>query len=204
MSDAIRKQRDGRSGDAPGGDSPRDELWFARCEAGQEAGPGATPSPIAGAPDARIEIPSQPAYLAPLRAFVSALAARCGFDEVTQFQLALAVDEAVANVINHGYDRNPDGRIWISVWNEPEDRPGLRFVLEDAGRQVDPGTIRSRQLEDIRPGGLGVHIIREVMDQCQWERRDAGGMRLTLVKHLAHGVAHARAEDRRERPGSRD
>lgn len=135
-------------------------------------------------PDARVEITSQPGWLAPLRAFVTALAARAGFDEVAQFQLALAIDEAVANVINHGYDRRPDGRIWISVWSESEPRAALRFVLEDSGRQVDPCAIRSRHLDDVRPGGLGVHIIKEVMDECRWEQRPVGGMRLTLVKFL--------------------
>jgi anti-sigma regulatory factor (Ser/Thr protein kinase) len=47
---------------------------------------------------------------------------------------------------------------------------------------VDPATIRSRDLDDIRPGGLGVHIIHEVMDEVRYERRDSRGMRLTMVK----------------------
>lgn len=147
---------------------------------------GASTSTDASRPDAeaRIEIPSQPLFLAPLRAFVTCLAERAGFDEVTQFQIALAIDEAMANIINHGYGRNPDGRIWLHVSRLAEGRPGLRFVIEDLGRQVDPASIRSRPLEEIRPGGLGVHIIREVMNDCRWEQRSAGGMRLTLVKYL--------------------
>lgn len=139
------------------------------------------------APEATIDIPSQPSFLAPLRAFISTIAERCGFDEVAQFQLALAIDEAVANVINHGYGRRPDGRVRLKLWRIADDRGGLQVVIEDEGRQVDPSAIRSRDLDDVRPGGLGVHIIREVMDHCRWERRTQGGMRLVLVKFLASG-----------------
>jgi hypothetical protein len=64
---------------------------------------------------------------------------------------------------------------------------GLRIVIEDCGRQADPDAIKGRDLDDIRPGGLGVHIIREVMDQAVYEKRPAGGMRLTLVKWLDTG-----------------
>ena len=50
--------------------------------------------------------------------------------------------------------------------------------------QVDPSTIRSQNLDDIRPGGLGVYIIREIMDEVRYEQRDGGGMRLSMVKQL--------------------
>lgn len=136
-------------------------------------------------PEARLDIPSQPAFLAPLRAFITTIAERCGFDEVAQFQVALAIDEAVANVINHGYGRRPDGRVCVKLWRITHGREGLQVVIEDEGRQVDPDQIRSRNLDDVRPGGLGVHIIREVMDHCRWERRSEGGMRLVLVKFVA-------------------
>lgn len=151
------------------------------------------PDPARVDVEARIEIPSQPSFLAPLRAFVTCLAERVGFDEIAQFQIALAVDEAVANIINHGYGRRPDGRIWLHVARIENARPGLRFVLDDDGRQVDPDSIRSRSLDEVRPGGLGVHIIREVMDECRWERRSAGGMRVTLVKFLSADAASATA-----------
>ena len=60
----------------------------------------------------------------------------------------------------------------------------VRIVLDDRAKQVDPATIRSRDLDDIRPGGLGVYLIREIMDDVQFEHRDGGGMRLTMSKRL--------------------
>jgi anti-sigma regulatory factor (Ser/Thr protein kinase) len=155
------------------------------------------------APEAQIELPSQPVFLAPLRAFITAIAERCGFDEATQFQIALAIDEAVANVINHGYGRRPDGRVCLKLWRIAGERRGLQVVIEDEGRQVDPSVIRSRNLDEVRPGGLGVHIIQEVMDHSRWERRSEGGMRLILVKFLgAQGACRPAGDAAAATPGS--
>ncbi len=138
-----------------------------------------------GDPEIRLEMASKPRLLAAARAMVGNVAQRLGFTEVQCGQISLAVDEALCNIIKHGYDRRSDGKIWISIWALTNGRGSMKIVLEDRAKQVEPESIRSRDLEDIRPGGLGVFIIREVMDEVTYERRRSGGMRLTLVKHLA-------------------
>lgn len=136
-------------------------------------------------PHLRIEMVSQPRYLAGARAMIASVAQRLGFDECECGQIALALDEALCNVINHGYGRNPGGRIWISVWPlEDDERGGVRIRIEDEGRQVDPAEIRSRSLDEIRPGGLGVFIMKEIMDRVEYERRPSAGMSLLLEKRL--------------------
>jgi anti-sigma regulatory factor (Ser/Thr protein kinase) len=149
----------------------------------------ASDSAAAGPPHLRLELLSQPRLLAAARALVSNFAQRLGFNEIQCGQISLAVDEAICNIINHGYDKREDGRIWLSAWgNEPSehnretDHAMIRIMLEDEARQVDPATIRSRDLSDIRPGGLGVHLIRETMDSVLYEKRSEGGMRLTMTK----------------------
>ncbi len=138
-------------------------------------------------PDIRLEMRSQPRLLAAARAMVMQFAQRIGFPDAACGQISLAVDEALCNVINHGYERRPDGHIWLNLWAlDGDDPPGLKVVIEDRARQVDPAAIRPRNLEDIRPGGLGVHIIREIMDEAHYEKREGGGMRLTMIKR---GVA---------------
>ena len=115
------------------------------------------------------------------------VARRTGFTELDCSQIALAVDEALCNVFRHGYDRRVDGRIWMRIWPKPSsgaELGSLRIVIEDEAKQVDPEQIKSRELDDIRPGGLGVHIIRQVMDEVQYERRDGAGMRLTMSKSV--------------------
>jgi len=138
----------------------------------------------ASEPHVRLEMLSQARFLAGARAMISNLAQRLGFNEIHCGQISLAVDEALCNIINHGYSKKPDGRIWLNIWALESDPPAMHIVIEDRARQVDPATIRSRDLEDIRPGGLGVYIIREVMDHVRYEQRDGGGMRLTMTKRL--------------------
>lgn len=139
------------------------------------------------APHIRLELVSNPVYLSGARELINAVAKRVGFDDIACSKIALAVDEALCNIIRHGYDRATDKPIWISIWPlaQGEDhRPvgGLRLVIEDEARQVTPEQMRGRELEDIKPGGLGVHIIKEVMDEVTYEQRSGAGMRLTLVK----------------------
>jgi anti-sigma regulatory factor (Ser/Thr protein kinase) len=139
--------------------------------------------PQAGIAHVRLEMLSQARFLSAARAMVSHIAQRLGFSELHCGQISLAVDEALCNIINHGYEKRPDGRIWLNVWALDEDPQGIKLVIEDRARQVDPETIRSRDLEDIRPGGLGVYIIREIMDEVRYEKREGGGMRLTMIKY---------------------
>ncbi len=134
-------------------------------------------------PAVRLEMFSQPRFLAATRALVGSIAQRIGFSEFQCGQISLAVDEALCNVITHGYDRRDDGKLWLNLW--PLDTPpGIKVIIEDLARQVDPGSIQPRDLDDIRPGGLGVHIIREIMDEVTYERRRERGMRLTMIKHV--------------------
>lgn len=155
-------------------------------------------------PHIRVELLSNPIYLCGARELVGSVAKRLGFDDLDCSKIALAVDEALCNIIRHGYARRTDRPIWISIWPveaQGEAKPcGIRIVIEDEARQVDPDDVRGRDLADIRPGGLGVHIIREVMDEVAYERRDGAGMRLTLIKRcqsvdtparLAHALGAA-------------
>ena len=57
----------------------------------------------------------------------------------------------------------------------------VRFVLRDYGRSCDPAKIKSRELEDIRPGGLGVHIIKQAFDSVIYTPQPRG-TRLVLEK----------------------
>lgn len=141
---------------------------------------------VAAQPALVLEMSSDPKLLAAARAMIGKLAERLGFADSQAAQIALALDEALCNIINHGYNRRSDGRIWVRVWPSDGDAAGIRIVIEDLARQVDPSSIRSRDLDDVRPGGLGVHIIRESMDHVQYEKREGGGMRLTIVKHLVN------------------
>lgn len=139
------------------------------------------------APHIEIRLVSDPIYLSGARELVGSVARRLGFDDLQCSKIALAVDEALCNIIRHGYDRAPDKPIWIRLWPDARDEAGaplgLRLQIDDEARQVEIETLKSRDLDDIRPGGLGVHIIREIMDEVVYSKRETKGMRLTMIKH---------------------
>lgn len=141
-------------------------------------------SEAAGTPHLKLEMLSQARLLSAARSMVGNFAQRLGFNEVECGQISLAVDEAICNVINHGYEKSEEGRIWLSVWGLDGDAAGVRVLIEDEARQVEPGQIKSRDLDDVRPGGLGVFIIHEIMDEVQYAKRKQGGMQLNMVKYV--------------------
>jgi anti-sigma regulatory factor (Ser/Thr protein kinase) len=99
--------------------------------------------------------------------------------------LDVALDEAVSNAINHGYDAGVRGEIAVRLRR----RPGSVLVeIEDDGRPFDPLQAPPPDLTSPlaeRPiGGLGVHLIRNLMDEVAYARHDGRNI-LKLVKHLA-------------------
>lgn len=134
----------------------------------------------------RVELLSHPTYISGVREMVSSICRRIGFPELCCGQMALAVDEALCNVMKHGYDGREDQPISLGLQihekNGEGDESSIRVVIEDRAKQVDPKTICGRDLQDVRPGGLGVHMIREIMDDAIYEKREGGGMRLIMSK----------------------
>jgi len=132
-------------------------------------------------PLVHLHILSRPELLAPVRALVNAMAANAGLDDIAACHLVLAMDEALTNIIRHGYDDDANGHIWISIATL-EENSGLQIVIEDRARTVDPATLHSRDLDDIRPGGLGMHLMHTLVDRFEQIARKGGGMRVVLEK----------------------
>jgi anti-sigma regulatory factor (Ser/Thr protein kinase) len=132
-----------------------------------------------------LTILSDPANLAKVRLAVEAGAKRVGFDQKACAAMALAVDEALTNVMRHAYCGAPDKEIDIAIedFNASDDRQGLMICIRDSGKVVDPSKIKGRELSDVRPGGLGVHIMREVMDEVVYECPPGGGTCLRMTKY---------------------
>lgn len=132
-----------------------------------------------------IRVTSETANITIVRSAVLAAAKQIGFDESDTSAIALAIDEAVTNVIRHGYEGRAGQPIEVTIDRLQRDGvPALQVTICDCARQVDPTTISGRNLEDIRPGGLGTHIIRTVMDEVEYSMRQPTGMQLRLLKKL--------------------
>jgi len=134
-----------------------------------------------------LSITSSTRSLPIVRGAVERMAKLEGFCDEDAHALTWAIDEALANVIKHGYDGRPDQPISITLRTvrAADGRGGIAVAVRDKGRQVDPGSIQGRDLDDIRPGGLGVHIIRTVMDEHCYSCCPDGGMLLEMVKYVA-------------------
>lgn len=130
----------------------------------------------------RVTIPSDPKYLPLVRALVDEGAALTGFASEDRHAISLAVTEAMTNVIRHAYGGASSERIDLVL-----DTRDARFRLDiiDYAEYVDPKRIASRPLDEVRPGGLGVHLIKSTMDEVHYDKNEHGGTTLRLVKSPA-------------------
>jgi len=132
----------------------------------------------------RITVLSDVKYLEPIRAVVNELTGLAGFDETEGHEVLLAVQEACTNVIRHCYKNCPDERIDVVLTFRDD---ALLITIDDYGEFVDPAQMQGRELEDVRPGGLGLHLMRTVMDEVDYRKNQWGGTTLTLLKRLPQG-----------------
>ena len=125
-------------------------------------------------------MPSDPRYLCVVRAAIGRLAAVIGWDESECRAIALAVDECLTNVIRHAYHSRTDCLIELEC---RENSDGLEITLLDNGDAPDRSKICAREVGCNQPGGLGTHIIKQVMDKVSYEE-SAEGNRFVASKQL--------------------
>lgn len=138
-----------------------------------------------------LQVPSSTENLALIREFVSAIGEQAGFGETETVKLALAVDEACTNVIEHAYQNEATHEVTVRV---TVDENEITFEVIDRGRGFDPTQEPILPVEELirqrRSGGLGLRLIRSIMDDVQYrivpgqmnelrmvkKRRPAGGV----------------------------
>jgi serine/threonine-protein kinase RsbW len=119
---------------------------------------------------------------------VARAARSVGFDEHALYQIELAVDEACANVVDHAYPEGPPGDMEIvCCFGEG----ALSILVRDWGQGFDPGAVESPDIEaplaDRSLGGLGLFLVRQVMDHVEFCFCSGQGNELTMVKRLEAG-----------------
>lgn len=102
----------------------------------------------------------------------------------TTMKLNLAVEEAVVNVMNYAYPQGTVGDINIEAKGDDNQ---LEFIISDSGTPFDPtakADANTSLTAEERPiGGLGIHLVRQIMDEVMYERKDNKNI-LTLRKKL--------------------
>lgn len=127
-----------------------------------------------------LRIPAYYKYLKIIKNSTDSILENLEIDNEIRYMLKLAVAEATANVIEHGYKGEQDSEIDYIIFKEEKT---LKFILRDYGNQETLNNIKSRDLEDYKDGGLGVFIIENIMDEVRYEHLEKG-TRLTMLKSL--------------------
>ena len=119
-----------------------------------------------------------------LQHFVDEVCDSVDFDQAQTMQMNLALEEAVVNVMKYAYPKDTPGDVKVDAYR---DEGQLVFTISDSGTPFDP-TAREKvdttlSLEERPIGGLGIFLVRELMDSIHYER--VGGRNvLTLCKKL--------------------
>jgi anti-sigma regulatory factor (Ser/Thr protein kinase) len=135
----------------------------------------------------KLELLSDPKLLCVVRGALERLTEVFGFSPPDRRSVTRAVDEALTNIMRHCYNGRTDQPIELRCSRVPpgssDQADGLEILLCDEGPAVDPAKLRGRRLDEIKPGGLGLHFIKQSMDTVEYQR--VGSInQFRLVKYL--------------------
>jgi serine/threonine-protein kinase RsbW len=127
--------------------------------------------------------------LSEIREFVAGLARRYGFPDEDVANIVLAVDEACTNIIKHAYQFAPDKSIEVTVTMRGD---SIEITVMDDGRSFDPAALHPPDLKEhlahYRRGGLGVYLMKKLMDDVEYRIQPGQKNLVRLVKRLPRTV----------------
>ena len=122
-------------------------------------------------------------YLDEIREFVGDIAREGGFSNKDVYNIQLATDEAASNIIEHAYEKVPDGVLELSCGIKGD---VITIILIDHGESFDPSEVPlpdlKADLSDRKIGGLGIFLMRKLMDEVRYEPRADKSNVLTMIK----------------------
>lgn len=130
--------------------------------------------------------PSHTENLELIRNFTDRLARKAGLEEMALMDVAVAVEEACVNAIKHGHqnDDNKPLRLQIKI-----DQQKLTVLVNDQGNGFDPKRLDGQNAQELlaRPknSGRGILMMKMLMDEVHFERKNSKGMQVRMVKYLA-------------------
>jgi serine/threonine-protein kinase RsbW len=132
---------------------------------------------------------SQTEKLSLVREFVSEAAGKFGFDEESINKISIAVDEACTNIIKHSYDFASNKNIDLAIiMNESK----FEIVISHQGKSFDPESVKPPDMKEylshFRRGGLGMHLMRSLMDHVEYTMSAAKRNEVHLIKYLPEKI----------------
>lgn len=135
----------------------------------------------------RLQIVASTKSLRSIREFIAGKVSGQGFTEYEENGIILAVDEACANLITHAFRDDPSQLIDIVV---TIDEKQIQVEISDSSRPFDPKSVAQPNMDDYlrerRVGGLGISLMRRVMDDIRYEPAGPGQPRNTLFLTKRH------------------
>lgn len=129
-----------------------------------------------------LKLPSDLDHVARAREFIVAACRAAGFDDETAQGLALAVHEAVTNVIRHAHRDRPHAPLEIHCYPRADH---IEIHILDEGDPFDVNAVPELDPAELRVGGRGVFLMRALTDELTCEPLGERGNRLRLVKRRA-------------------
>jgi len=134
-----------------------------------------------------IKLPADTANLDIIRKFVAGIAENIGFPEEEVYKIELAVDEACSNVVKHAYMTNSREEHIVNILVY-EKRDHIEIIISDKGKGFDPKKIKKPELEEymkkMKRGGLGIYLIRELMDKVSFRIKAGVRNEVRMIKYL--------------------
>jgi len=131
----------------------------------------------------QLHVPSSTENLSMIRDFVGSIGERAGFNKNELVKLELAVDEACANVIEHAYGSDTTREVTVKATIDPD---SVQIRIVDTGRGFDPTTVPQKDLDSLirkrESGGLGLRLIKSLMDEVHYEIGPGQKNELSMTK----------------------
>ena len=108
------------------------------------------------------------ASLKEVRAFSREVFEKINLPQEQKDELVLAIAEAAQNIVKHAYKDDPNTKDIMVVKISCEDNK-LQIAFYDRGTPVDPKKVKHREIDNIKPGGLGTFFIQEIMDAVEFK-----------------------------------
>ena len=132
-----------------------------------------------------LKIPGQVDNLEIIRNFISGVAKKVGFGDDDANKIELAVDEACTNVIEHAYRDNDEQNIDIAI---KLDYQKFTVVVTDKGRSFNFKQVEMPDMDtylaELRVGGLGIYLMKTLMDEVDYQSKPGGKNEVRMVKYI--------------------
>jgi serine/threonine-protein kinase RsbW len=126
-----------------------------------------------------LQVRSHPQNLKQIRSLMTDVVSKTSLSQDDLGNLVLAVDEACSNIIKHSYKNDHTKNIDLTIQIKTD---SIIITIIDYGTKLDISSMKSRNINDIRPSGLGIYIIKKVMNSIEYTHTPEGFNKVIMIK----------------------